>query len=265
MILAEGGWRLRQMAWSLRHSGVARLVLKSSSLTFQQILPGGWGVCRTTPRIHTAVHPLHPAATTLPSKKNSSSVAQADRALWPTRIMFLLTYVYFCTLALIKVDDLGFHRPAKTPLDCSYVVGGGEMWPLLPLHCKKSYLVNWVKSRGKTVQSIFTGEGRLKKLWDWFQASLSRPVDTPHQHQSRHAALKPFPIQNGPKAWLQTEHQTNNWIAGFFVPSSVDAAMLWIVGFCQHLHLAYMNNLIYLRLPPLPAPIFDSRCVAWLF
>lgn len=55
MSLAKRGWRLRQMAWSLQHSGVARLVLKSSSLTFQQILPGGWGVCHTTPRIHTAL------------------------------------------------------------------------------------------------------------------------------------------------------------------------------------------------------------------
>lgn len=68
MSLAEGRWRLRQMAWSLRHSGVARLVLKSSSLTFQQILPGGWGVCHTTPRIHAAVHPLHPATTPTPKK-----------------------------------------------------------------------------------------------------------------------------------------------------------------------------------------------------
>ena len=57
--LAKRGWRLRQMAWSLQHSGVARLVLKSSSLTFQQILPGGWGVCHTTPRIHTAPHHHH--------------------------------------------------------------------------------------------------------------------------------------------------------------------------------------------------------------
>lgn len=55
MSLAKRGWRLRQMAWSLQHSGVARLVLKSCSLTFQQILPGGWGVCHTTPRIHTAL------------------------------------------------------------------------------------------------------------------------------------------------------------------------------------------------------------------
>lgn len=71
MSLAEGGWRLRQMAWSLRHSGVARLVLKSFSLTFQQILPGGWGVCHTTPMIGTAVRPLHPAATTPTSPKKN--------------------------------------------------------------------------------------------------------------------------------------------------------------------------------------------------
>lgn len=62
--LAGRGWRLRQMAWSLQHSGVARLVLKSSSLTFQQILPGGWGVCHTTPRIHTGS--LHPSAPSFP-------------------------------------------------------------------------------------------------------------------------------------------------------------------------------------------------------
>lgn len=212
MSLAEGGWRLRQMAWSLRHSGVARLVLKSSSLTFQQILPGGWGVCHTTPRIHTAVYPLHP-----PPQKNSSPVAQADWAPWPTRIMFLLTYVYVRTLALMEVDDLGFHRPAKirstrgarTWRDTAWLLlcwgdWGGEMWPLLSLHCKKSYLVNWVKSSGKTGQSIFTREGWLKKLWDLFQPSLSRPVETLHQHQSQHTELKLSPIQNGPIAWLQT-------------------------------------------------------------
>lgn len=61
MSLAARGWRLRQMAWSLQHSGVARLVLKSSSLTFQQIQPGGWGVCHTTPRIHAALFHLPPS------------------------------------------------------------------------------------------------------------------------------------------------------------------------------------------------------------
>lgn len=73
MSLAKRGWRLRQMAWSLQHSGVARLVLKSSSLTFQQILPGGCGVCHTTPRIHTALltppHPPTPTSNPLPKKK----------------------------------------------------------------------------------------------------------------------------------------------------------------------------------------------------
>lgn len=45
--------------------------------------------------------------------KKCSSVAQADRAPWPTHVTFLPTYVYVRTLVLMEVDDLGFHRPAK--------------------------------------------------------------------------------------------------------------------------------------------------------
>lgn len=39
---------------------------------------------------------------------------------------------------------------------------------------------------------FFTAEGRPKKLWDSFQPSLSRPVETLHQHQSQHMELKPL-------------------------------------------------------------------------
>lgn len=88
MSLAKRGWRLRQMAWSLQHSGMARLVLKSSSLTFQQILPGGWGVCHTTLRIHAALYPLPPTP-----KKYLPLLPQPN---WPLRITFLLFYPRIC-------------------------------------------------------------------------------------------------------------------------------------------------------------------------
>lgn len=144
MSLAEGGWRLRQMAWSLRHSGVVRLVLKSSSLTFQQILPGGWGVCHTTPRIHTAAHPLHPTAITTPSWSKFLLCRSGRASPWPPRIVFLRTYVYVRTLARMEVDNLGFRRAAKTRntrgrgyeetlLDCSY--GGGGIIERCGLGC----------------------------------------------------------------------------------------------------------------------------------
>lgn len=54
------------------------------------------------------------------------------------------------------------------------------------------------------VQSIYVGEGRPKELLDSFQPSLSRSVGTLHQYQSKHTALKPFTIQTGPRASLQT-------------------------------------------------------------
>lgn len=87
--LAKRGWRLRQMAWSLQHSGVARLVLKSSSLTFQQILPGGWGVCHTTPRIHTALFtPISP-----PFSSVSPTDPASDHCVLPS-LYFIPTYEY---------------------------------------------------------------------------------------------------------------------------------------------------------------------------
>lgn len=128
MSLAKRGWRLRQMAWSLQHSGVARLVLKSSSLTFQQILPGGWGVCHTTPRIHTALFtpPFPPSP--LSPRPNWASDHSASHSCY-----FILTYVYIHTLTCIEVD---LYRPGKirstrgcryeeTPSDCSYGKGAG--------------------------------------------------------------------------------------------------------------------------------------------
>lgn len=171
MSLAKRGWRLRQMAWSLQHSGVARLVLKSSSLTFQQILPGGWGVCHTTPRIHTALFtPLlspPPILSPGPNRASDHSVSY-----------FILTYVYIHTLTCIEVDH---YRPGtiritrgcrydQTPSDCSYGKEPGglnwERWPLLTLQYKKSYSVNTRPNHGGTVQSIYIRGRRHKKLFD---------------------------------------------------------------------------------------------------
>lgn len=107
MSLAKRGWRLRQMAWSLQHSGVARLVLKSSSLTFQQILPGGWGVCHTTPRIHTARF-------TLPSPPFSSvPPPPLQPSLWPLCIAFLLFYPYICIHSHINMYSGGSFGPLQ--------------------------------------------------------------------------------------------------------------------------------------------------------
>lgn len=109
MSLAKRGWRLRQMAWSLQHSGVARLVLKSSSLTFQQILPGGWGVCHTTPRIHTARF-------TLPSPPSPLSSPPSSRASDHSALLsfyFILTYVYIHTLTCIVVGHLDLYNAGK--------------------------------------------------------------------------------------------------------------------------------------------------------
>lgn len=119
MSLAKRGWRLRQMAWSLQHSGVARLVLKSSSLTFQQILPGGWGVCHTTPRIHTALFnlPSPPFLLCLPP----SSRASDHCAL--LSYYFILTYVYIHTLTCIVAGHLDLYKPGKIrrTRGCRYV------------------------------------------------------------------------------------------------------------------------------------------------
>lgn len=96
MSLARRGWRLRQMAWSLQHSGVDCMVLKSSSLTFQQILPGGWGVCHTTPRIHTAPPPpihTHPSG------------------LWPLYSTFLLFCPHICIDSHINMYRYGPFGP----------------------------------------------------------------------------------------------------------------------------------------------------------
>lgn len=109
--LATTGWRLRQMAWSLQHSGVARLVLKSSSLTFQQILPGGWGVCHTTPRIH--------AAPFLPLPPPINAPTQQFQSFWPLYITFLLFFSTsssphtFSHINIKKVDQLDLHRADK--------------------------------------------------------------------------------------------------------------------------------------------------------
>lgn len=105
MSLAKRGWRLRQMAWSLQHSGVARLVLKSSSLTFQQILPGGSGVCHTTPRIHKALFTPHPALPPNPSPASPLSPwpnRASDHSVY--RITAILSiYIYICIHSRINM------------------------------------------------------------------------------------------------------------------------------------------------------------------
>lgn len=94
MSLATRGWRLRQMAWSLQHSGVACMVLKSSSLTFQQILPGGWGVCHTTPRIRTALFnpPTIPLFLCRPPPPHTHTLPASDHSILHS-CYFVLTYV----------------------------------------------------------------------------------------------------------------------------------------------------------------------------
>lgn len=81
MSLAKRGWRLRQMAWSLQHSGVARLVLKSCSLTFQQIYQ----------EAGESVTPLQGSTRPPPQKKKKFLPL-----LWPFCIAFLLLYPHIC-------------------------------------------------------------------------------------------------------------------------------------------------------------------------
>ena len=159
MSLAKRRWRLRQMAWSLQHSGVARLVLKSSSLTFQQILPGGWGVCHTTPRIHMApftpptplLLPSYPPIPSTPPQHGPLTTLYRIPAILSSHMYRACSHLDACrggSCGLVRWEALGggggggeqqIWRDSvrllswkKEPKRLNW-----ERWPLLSLQCKK--------------------------------------------------------------------------------------------------------------------------------
>lgn len=111
-------------------------------------------------------HPPTPPPPPTPfQKKNSTASPLSPGANWASdhsishSCFFILTYVCIHTITCMEVGHLDHYRPGKirsstgcgyeeTLPDCSYVVVVGG-WPLLSLHCKKSYSVNWAKSWGK--------------------------------------------------------------------------------------------------------------------
>lgn len=150
MSLAKRRWRLRQMAWSLQHSGVARLVLKSSSLTFQQILPGGWGVCHTTPSIHTARFTLLPHPLLPPSCSRASGHSVSHF------YYFILTYVEirvfaYLHICIFAVGHLDLYRPGEISSSRGAdkkrgQVHSEEMRPCCHCSIKTLFCKHWCKS-----------------------------------------------------------------------------------------------------------------------
>lgn len=182
------------MAWSLQHSGVACLVLKSSSLTFQQILPGGWGVCHTTPSIHTALftllpHPLLPPPPSC-SRASGHSASHLFYFIFHIRIDW---HIWMCRCGSFE----------SFPEQVSKAAPGVQIRRRSPncvikrsrltvVAAQKSHSAN--KSYGKDC-SIHLYQRRLKKLFDSFHRSLHQPMvlksNCVTQSHSKHMLLRP--------------------------------------------------------------------------
>lgn len=138
------------------------------------------------------------------------------------------------------------------------------MRPLLSLHRTKSYLVNWVKSRGKTVQSIYIGEGRPKELLDSFQPRLSRGP------WERCASISPT-IQRSTLLPSKMGHECYYKHSARPTTGSRDPLCRLQSALLERMHFEFsasssgLNEQSHLFKAPFSPGLFDSRCVAWSF